>query len=83
MLRVAAGQPCEEIGPPWQGRMTCSGNVTDAKCTFSCDPGYELVGSNFRTCLPSSRWSGNQTSCKGTHSLILSQSSTEFISIPL
>ena len=67
MLRVSAGQPCVEISSPWQGRMTCSGKVTDANCTFSCNPGYDLVGSKFRTCLPSSRWSGNQTSCKGAY----------------
>ena len=47
--------------------MTCSGLVTDANCSFSCNVGYDLVGSHSRTCLPSSRWSGNLTFCKGNY----------------
>lgn len=67
MIRFLTAQLCEKLGPPWQGRMTCSGMVTDANCTFSCNPGYDLVGSPFRTCLPSSSWSGKQTSCNGKY----------------
>ena len=67
MIHVSTAQPCEEINPPWQGRITCFGMVTDTNCTFSCNPGYDLVGSQSRTCLPSSRWSGNRTSCKGNY----------------
>ena len=64
-LNNFAAQPCENIDTPLNGTMNCSGLVTDASCSFSCDPGYDLVGSQFRTCLPSSRWSGNFTFCKG------------------
>ena len=60
-----AAQPCGKIDTPLNGTMNCSGLVTDTSCSFSCDPGYDLVGSQFRTCLPFSRWSGNLTFCKG------------------
>ena len=32
-------------------------------CSFSCDPGYSLVGSMERTCQPNNSWSGSNTSC--------------------
>ncbi|KAL9986757.1 hypothetical protein ACROYT_G000947 [Oculina patagonica] len=76
-------QPCEEIHPPWQGNMTCSGIVTDANCTFSCNPGYDLVGSKFRSCLSSSSWSGNQASCKAKHCRKLTTTrENETLSVP-
>lgn len=61
-----SAQPCEKISSPHNGRMNCSGLVTTATCSFSCDPGYDLLGSHSRTCLPSSTWSGNLTLCKGS-----------------
>lgn len=60
-------QPCENISAPKNGAMVCSGQVTDASCTFSCNPGYDLVGSQSRTCLATSRWGGNWTSCEAKH----------------
>lgn len=62
--RSCEALPCENILPPSHGRMLCSGLVTYATCTFTCDTGYDLVGSKSRTCLPTSGWSGNLTSCK-------------------
>ena len=44
-------QPCEKIFSPPHGGMNCSGLVTDATCSFSCEPGYDLVGSQSRTLL--------------------------------
>ena len=32
-------------------------------CTFSCNAGYELQGSNNGTCLANQSWSGGLTSC--------------------
>lgn len=58
-------QPCEKIFSPPHGGMNCSGLVTDATCSFSCEPGYDLVGSQSRTCLASSRWSGKLPFCQG------------------
>lgn len=40
----------------------------DTECRFSCFPGFSLVGSKLRTCLPVARWNGLQTTCKGESS---------------
>ena len=66
-LNNFATQPFEKIDTPLNGTMNCSGLVTDASCSFSCDPGYDLVGSRFRTCLSPSKWGGNLTFCKGNY----------------
>lgn len=60
-----AGLPCEKIVAPHHGSMTCTGLVTNSKCSFSCNPGYSLTGSQKRICQASSRWGGNKTSCDG------------------
>ena len=54
------------MAPP-HGRMNCSGFVTNETCWFTCEDGYDIQGSEKRTCLNSSKWSGQQTSCNGNH----------------
>lgn len=36
----------------------------DTDCNFKCGPGFNLVGSPTRNCLPLSKWDGIQTACK-------------------
>ena len=59
------GLPCKTIKAPPNGRMTCSGLVTNETCLFSCNDGYDLKGSGRRTCLNSAEWDGDETFCKG------------------
>ena len=33
--------------------------------TFSCNDGYNLLGSDVRTCLETNEWSGEAVSCQG------------------
>ena len=33
-------------------------------CSFTCNTGYELTGSDTRTCQSDGRWSGNETVCR-------------------
>ena len=43
------------------GQILCTGpQVTDESCTFTCDPGYNLIGSYIRTC---HTWSGEIALC--------------------
>ena len=58
-------QACPKLGsPPSQGFMYClDGQVTDTNCTFSCEPGYDLVGSTITMCQPKNSWSNPQPSC--------------------
>ena len=39
--------------------------VFEDSCTFSCNAGYELQGSNSGTCLASGSWSGGDPICVG------------------
>lgn len=64
---------CAALTAPSNGWMTCllgSDNQPTDKdtCIFGCDPNYQLVGSNSRTCEVSShlnkRWTGSDTECK-------------------
>ena len=40
--------------------MGCEGDT----CSFTCNTGYELIGSDNRTCQSDGSWSGNKTMCK-------------------
>ena len=60
------------MDPP-HGRMNCSGLVTNETCWFRCEDGYELQGSEKRTCLNSSKWDGQQASCTGNGDFYLIQ----------
>ena len=53
---------------PTNGMISCSlgGNgVADPgeMCTFTCDDGYQLMGSGTRTCQNSGSWSGSDATC--------------------
>lgn len=38
--------------------------AVDTECQFTCRPGYLLIGSRRRICLPLARWDGLRTVCK-------------------
>ena len=58
-------------------------NVTTFNSTaiFSCDVGYELNGSLYRTCLASGNWSESQPSCNGKYRL--KNKNRNLLSLPL
>lgn len=57
---------CQELHVPANGNMRCSQErpTIDTECTFTCDPGFQLVGSQVRTCLPVAMWDGIPAYCK-------------------
>ena len=55
---------CNDPGLPEHGKRTVTSNLVTAVVTFSCDPGYFMVGNNQRTCLPTGQWSGSIPSCE-------------------
>ena len=45
----SAANPCAKLGRPVHGNITCTGiQVTDESCSFNCDLGYRLQGSDCR-----------------------------------
>lgn len=57
---------CLELHAPSNGTVKCSQErpTIDTECTFACDPGFQLVGSRVRTCLPVAMWDGIPAYCK-------------------
>ena len=41
----------------------CTGSLFEDTCSFSCDDGYELTGSENRTCQSDQTWSGTEPMC--------------------
>ena len=57
--------PCPSLS---NGMIYCSSNenqehIYERTCHFTCNTGYELIGSDTRTCQSNGSWSGNETKC--------------------
>ncbi|XP_072169468.1 C-type mannose receptor 2-like [Diadema setosum] len=68
---MVQAKSCNELGKIENGDVaTTDGVVLNSKATYSCDDGYQLKGSNTRTCsLPNGNsdtpsWSGSAPSCE-------------------
>ena len=61
MLSVVSACPLLTIE---DGRVTTSpGLAPGSTAIYSCNTGFELVGTSVRTCLPDGDWSGTQPAC--------------------
>ena len=61
--------PCPPLSDPNNGMINCSlGDDGDPSyediCSFTCNTGYELTGSDTRTCQSDGSWSGNDVVCR-------------------
>ena len=56
---------CRSLSHPANGWHNCGlgSHYYSTTCSFTCNTGYELSGSNTRTCLSDGSWSGYNTSC--------------------
>ena len=61
---------CDTLTPPSDGVITlCSSGGMGVgyegdTCSFTCNTGYELTGSDTRTCQSNGSWSGTETICR-------------------
>ncbi|CAH1249098.1 CSMD1 [Branchiostoma lanceolatum] len=53
---------CTMLTPPANGAMTGSNSYRDV-ATFTCDPGYKLVGTSSLTCFSDGTWNGRSPTC--------------------
>ncbi|KAL9950574.1 hypothetical protein ACROYT_G043090 [Oculina patagonica] len=81
-FRTCKGYPCLSISTPTNGYMNCTGNTMDSVCQFSCQTGYEQVGSQLRTCLANGQWSGKRAFCKVKRCSKPSPPTNGYIQIP-
>ncbi|XP_019630392.1 PREDICTED: E-selectin-like [Branchiostoma belcheri] len=59
---VNTAAQCPLLSPPLNGFMTGSNSYGDV-VNFTCDPGYNLVGTSSLSCLSDGTWNGNLPSC--------------------
>ncbi|KAI8498093.1 hypothetical protein Bbelb_240370 [Branchiostoma belcheri] len=64
---------CPILSPPLNGFMTGSNSYGDV-VTFTCEPGYKLVGTSSLTCLPDGTWTGQSPTCAVRSLIVWAQS---------
>ena len=60
---------CSNISTPANGEMSCSSGRVGVgyegdTCSFTCNTGYELTGSDTRTCQSNGNWNGSDVVCR-------------------
>eukprot|EP00058_Branchiostoma_floridae_P019747 XP_002605237.1 hypothetical protein BRAFLDRAFT_92290 [Branchiostoma floridae] len=60
---TATAVQCTKPPPPTNGAMYGS-NSYGHQATFTCNPGYKLVGTSTRTCQSDGTWSGGSPTCR-------------------
>ena len=74
---------CHNLLTPTNGSLTCSNvNKINSTCNYSCDVGYELIGSSQRTCQSNRFWSGLPTFCHPLQCPQLNLPGNGFIQLP-
>ena len=58
---------CPNLIHPNNGYVSTTGNIQGSTANYSCDIGYELVGSSRRTCQADGTWSGSAPTCHRTY----------------
>ena len=62
---------CGRLQNPPFGRVELAGTVINQRATYTCIPGYVLIGNRVRICLINGRWSGETPACRLGESLSL------------
>lgn len=67
LLLYFLANECVRLQPIINGNATCLSGRTDDTCTFECNAGFSLQGSQSRTCQPDQSWSGVTPACKSKY----------------
>jgi len=68
-LYIPVGIQCGILSKPSNGGISCSSGREGVSyegdtCSFTCNTGYLLTGSEARTCQSNGSWSGIETFCR-------------------
>ena len=77
-----SGLRCPALEAPQNGTIVCNRQTTGGQCSFMCDKGYTLVGTRFRVCFPSMRWSGRPAACRPRQCTSLEPPDHGFVRLP-
>ncbi len=62
---TCSANACQTLGAPSNGGVTTTNsNLYPSTATYTCQPGYNMVGSDSRTCGTDGNWSGAAPSCE-------------------
>ena len=68
---ILTGKSCISLQLPLHGNLSLScGFSFGSQASFTCDRGYQLIGSQERLCKRDGSWSGNTTACNGNLMLL-------------
>ena len=75
---------CPMLVAPLNGTIVCSNQnqTTGSSCSFSCDTGFNLLGSQTRMCLPSVTWTGSAAICEIRRCETLEAPENGFVLLP-
>ncbi|EDO36505.1 predicted protein, partial [Nematostella vectensis] len=59
---------CGPLSPPMNGSASGRFTVFPNVVKFSCDKGFNLLGSSIRKCTSKGKWNGSITTCQGKKS---------------
>ena len=63
---LLTAEDCGTLTHPTNGQVSYTAGTTyQQTATYSCDPGYNLVGDSTRICHATGMWSGNAPTCHG------------------
>ena len=65
----SSARDCGPLAIPINGSLSGDLTTFPNKIVFSCDDGFNLVGSKFRRCLANGNWSGQHTFCGGSEKI--------------
>lgn len=69
-----AAAMCQELRPPANGLIQTTGTQFGSTATYSCLPGFNLVGNERRTCQANGFWNGVEPFCQGKKSVVCNTS---------
>ena len=65
ILLIVVAIQCDALSDPDNGAVSVTGTGVGDTATYTCDDGYELIGSSTRTCQSNGDWSGSPPTCEG------------------
>ena len=63
---------CGDLDDPENGQVSLTGTTFGSSATYTCNRGFELVGSRMRMCLASGEWMGDAPTCERKHFMFTS-----------
>ena len=56
---------CGVLDDPNNGQVSLDGTTPGSNATYTCDPGFSLIGNMERICQQNGQWSGSEPTCEG------------------